>query len=463
MFYSIKKKSFSRKLLLLATALAAISSTSALAKTKSAKKPKLPETHLAFDQGSTLFFDKSSRISAATDCFPIHITQSGDVGVFYQYCPESAAAADYQSVKVSDNFTVPEALAPRFNFWRRVYSLWSKDTYVLHSAEYPEIVLEVGDFSRITAGDKTKSKIAKDFFKQRRRDYAKILVSMHHHRKDDPNTLPPTMRRIAKLMERITDHDKYLKVANNLRVQRGQRDFIAEGFGNASKYLPAIEKEFISVGVPVELSRIAFIESSFNLKAESKVGASGVFQIMPATGRQYRLKITDYIDERNDPVKAARAAAKLLALNYKISGSWPLAITGYNHGVNGIMRASRKAGSRDIGYLVKNHSGGAFGFASKNFYSGYLAILATLKQGDKIFPKVTTYAPLQFHSVRLPKSMNLAEVRKLHRVTNEEIFTYNHDISRRIVRAGGYLPAGYVLKIPDRNPKTEVAFSSVIK
>jgi membrane-bound lytic murein transglycosylase D len=257
------------------------------------------------------------------------------------------------------------------------------------------------------------------------------------------------MQRLARLMAHIKDPHKYLTAYHSLRLQRGQRDFIANGLTVAPKYLPAIEKEFSDQGIPVEISRLAFVESSFNLKACSKVGASGVYQIMPATGRQY-LKMFSGIDERNDPVKASRAAAKLLKLYHDMTGSWPLAITAYNHGVGGIRRAMRVVGSEDIIQLINRYRGNQFGFASKNFYASFLGVLATLKESGRIFPDVPRVNALAFTPVRLPKVMSIKELRKKYQMTLSEVQELNPDLSYHVVHSQGFLPRGYVLKVPTR-------------
>ena len=466
------KNSSSQMILLANAALAALVSfvTSDTVQARSAK-PAIIKHHTVaadfeLDQSAALFLEKTARISNAADCFPLHVSQIRQIATFYQFCSEAAAAAEMDSVNITENFAVSDELAPRFNFWRRIYSLYSKDSFVLHTAQYPEIVFEIADLSRIDSGDKTKSKLAQNFLKDRRRQYARVLISLHQNRRVDPAVmtpiLTPTMRRIITLMRHIDDPNKYIKAANSIRIQRGQRDFIADGFAMASRYLPAVEQEFVEQGVPLELSRLAFVESSFNLLAVSKVGASGVFQIMEGTARQFRMKIADQYDERNDPIKAARAAARLLRYNYATTGSWPLAITGYNHGAAGVMRAARESGHNDIEHLALKYSSRTFGFASQNFYCEFLAVLATLKDGRKVFPNAKLEAPIHFRVIRIGNPQSIAEIRKIHKVSNEELAIFNRDLSRRFIRSNAILPRGYMVKIPDRSPAGTVAFSSFL-
>ncbi len=400
------------------------------------------------DNDAVSFFNQTSNISNAPECFPVHIRQEQKIGVVYQFCSQDALEKDGDSVEISGQFVVHETIARRYNFWRRIYSLWGKDQYVMHIAQYPEVVLEALDASRL--GDQTgpiaKEIAVKKVARIQKEHYVRLLVSMHQNRKT-PELFTPAMIKLAASMAHIEDQNKYQVAAQSIRLQRGQRDFIAIGLAVAPKYLTHIEEEFKSQDIPVEIARLAFVESSFNLAAHSKVGASGVYQIMPATGKQY-LKMHSGIDERNDPIKASRAAAKLLRLNYKLTGSWPLAITAYNHGVGGIRRAVKTVGSDNIIDLINKYEGNAFGFASKNFYASYLGVLATLKESDRLFPEIAKVQPIAFSNLKLTKAMSIGEIKKKYNISSAQIAEFNPDISRPVIRSQGLLPKGYILKLP---------------
>ena len=109
-------------------------------------------------------------------------------------------------------------------------------------------------------------------------------------------------------------------------------------------FMPGITQILRAHGVPAIIASLPFVESMYNYRARSRVGASGVWQMMPGTARQY-LQMDAAVDARSDVWLAAEGAAKLLADNYQRVGSWPLALTGYNHGITGIARAVRQVGS----------------------------------------------------------------------------------------------------------------------
>jgi membrane-bound lytic murein transglycosylase D len=157
-----------------------------------------------------------------------------------------------------------------------------------------------------------------------------------------------------------------------LRVQGGLADTFYAASQRAELYLPLMEKIFRQAGLPTDLTRIVFVESMFNLKARSKVGASGFWQLMPGTARDY-IKVTRTRDERNSPLIATRAAAGVLRSNYNALKAWPLAVTAYNHGPGGMKRAMTKLKTKDLSEIILLYNSPSFGFASRNFYSEFLA------------------------------------------------------------------------------------------
>lgn len=414
----------------------------------------------AVDSDTVAFNALISSMDEVNECFPIHLRRTQDVGIDYLFCSDKALDADSESQKLTETFTVPSTLARRFNFWKRIYSLWTKDQYVLHVSVWPEVVLEAYDASFM--GGKRSAVVkeirVKKVAKTQRRHYKRLLQKMHQY-KNSPERFTPAMKRIARTMAHITDKNKYSIASQSLRTQRGQRDFIASGLATAPKYLPEIKKNFESQGIPAEIALLAFVESSFNLKARSKVGASGVYQIMPATGKQY-LKLHTGVDERNDPIKASLAAAKLLKLNYKLLGEWPLAVTAYNHGVGSMRRGVKQTGSTDMSILIKKYKNRSFGFASKNFFCSYLGVLATMKDVDIHFQDVKVPDQLAFRTTKLRASTSIRTISKKFGVSTSQIQTLNPDILPKTIRSRGALPKGFVLKLPSTKASPAALASS---
>ena len=156
--------------------------------------------------------------------------------------------------------------------------------------------------------------------------------------------MTPEQHTIFKSFRFIFEKNKF-KIAserNRLRMQLGQKDRFVLGIFFSGRYIREMEKIFREEKVPIELTRLPFVESSFNLYAYSKVGASGIWQFMRSTGRLFHLRIDNICDLRNDPLAATRAAARLLRMNYEMLKSWPLALTAYNHGPRGVSSIVKK-------------------------------------------------------------------------------------------------------------------------
>ena len=118
--------------------------------------------------------------------------------------------------------------------------------------------------------------------------------------------------------------------------------------GLAQYYMPIFEEAFRKYGLPLELKYMAIIESALNPLAVSRVGATGMWQFMHSTARNYGLRIDSYIDDRMDPVASVDAAARYLRDAYRIFGDWSLAISSYNCGSGNVNKAIKRAGRRDF-------------------------------------------------------------------------------------------------------------------
>jgi membrane-bound lytic murein transglycosylase D len=140
------------------------------------------------------------------------------------------------------------------------------------------------------------------------------------------------------------------RVLNYVELFQGRlRGFIQEGLDRGSQYLPMIHSVFRAEGLPLDLAYVPLIESAFKTNALSRVSAKGVWQFMRPTAREYGLKHDWYVDERSDPYKATRAAAKYLkALGDMFDGDWHLALASYNGGPGRVQRAMRRTGRDDF-------------------------------------------------------------------------------------------------------------------
>tara|TARA_Y100001970_G_scaffold238628_1_gene299976 strand:- start:257 stop:1864 length:1608 start_codon:yes stop_codon:yes gene_type:complete len=247
------------------------------------------------------------------------------------------------------------------------------------------------------------------------------------------------------------DLKKLRVMSRRIRFQRGMRDRYYEGLGRSYYYLDYIRKEFANQGIPEELAYLPHVESSFNFLAYSKVGAAGMWQFMRSTARLYKMKMNYLIDERRDPHLSTKAAGRLLKTNFKKLGAWPLAITAYNHGARSLLRAIKQLNTTDIGEIVKKYQGRRFGFASKNFYASFMAVVEISKRPEKYFGPQVKLTLEEVSEIKLPKTIKVRLLSKVLGVSLNKLQFLNPKIRPHVFRRNYKIPSGYNLKIPKKD------------
>lgn len=352
--------------------------------------------------------------------------------------------------RIPEVFKISSAMKKRVGFWFDIYTRYSSNFHVIHHVDYPWIVYKVIDTEKILNGEGhkwTKYHRAQALVKK---EAQKVRAELAHlSRIKSYEKLSEEQQRYYNILSELpgTRKSVFLKASLNVRAQLGQKDFFRKGVVAASKYLPLMEEIFAQYDLPVELTRLPLVESSFNENAVSKVGASGIWQFMPGIGKRF-LKVTDGIDERNSPLKATEAAAKLLLQNFKITKNWPFAITAYNHGPGGVLSASRKVRSNDLAVIIEKYSSERFGFASSNFFASYLAALHGEKYHEEIFGPLPKYPPHKSDIIRISTSFKAKTLADIVGITMEELRLFNPDLKARAITANSTLPAGYRVFLP---------------
>jgi membrane-bound lytic murein transglycosylase D len=120
-------------------------------------------------------------------------------------------------------------------------------------------------------------------------------------------------------------------------------------------YFPMFEEALAKKNVPLEIKYLAVVESALNPKAVSRVGATGLWQFMYQTGKQYNLGIDSYVDERSDPLKASDAAAQYMSNMYRIFGDWDLVLASYNSGPGNVAKAIRRSGGQENYWNIRKN------------------------------------------------------------------------------------------------------------
>ena len=126
------------------------------------------------------------------------------------------------------------------------------------------------------------------------------------------------------------------------------KGYLEDGLSRGAQYLPMIQEVFRAEGLPLDLAYVPLIESAFKPNALSRAKAKGIWQFMRGTALENGLKHDWYIDERADPEKATRAAAKYLKTLHRMFGDWHLALASYNGGPGRVQRAMKRSGRDDF-------------------------------------------------------------------------------------------------------------------
>jgi len=357
------------------------------------------------------------------------------------------------AIAASAHLPRPESMEHQIRFWRSIFAEYSRYQVVVHDTIDLGRIYSVIDFSDLAARGASPIELDRVLKEETELEVARIRALLRRmHEGVSPAALNPAERKIFDLVTtRDPRPDRFLIAADEtrLRTQRGIRERFEEGYRRARRYFPEMERIFREEGVPVELTRLPLIESCFNIHAYSKVGAAGAWQFMPETGRLF-MQVNDLVDERRDPITSTRAAARFLADNYRRLGTWPLAVTAYNHGPGGMARAVRELGTRDIATIVHYYQGPAFGFASRNFYAELLAALDVDRDHEKYFGPVPD-GPLPAVAVHvLSEPVDFAVAARLAGVDRSTLAELNPALLQPVVSGRSAIPRGYRLRLPER-------------
>jgi membrane-bound lytic murein transglycosylase D len=272
-----------------------------------------------------------------------------------------------------------QGLEDRIEFWKKVYTQYGQDDVIIHDRIRVNLIYD------IAVRGEQEAKV----------DTVEQAIEEIRSNLENPENLSPFAKQIR---DTIVANGVPLTAASlgdlreNVHTQLGIKERFRDGIIRSGRYLEAFQEIFDKEGLPLEITLLPLVESSFENRALSNAGAAGIWQFTRGTGRLY-LTVSRRIDERLDPAKATRAAARLLRDNYDALGSWPLAITAYNHGRAGMLRARSEVGSSDIIKVIDEYKGPLFGYASMNFYSEFLAAVEVYKNYEQYFGQLVLDQP----------------------------------------------------------------------
>jgi soluble lytic murein transglycosylase-like protein len=245
------------------------------------------------------------------------------------------------------------------------------------------------------------------------------------------------------------------------RLALDQRAATRGALERMAAYRPLILHELDARGLPADLIHLALIESHFVTGATSSAGAVGIWQLMPATARAHGLEVSEWVDERRDPIRSTRAAVRHLEWLHRRFGSWHLALAAYNAGdarVGGILR---DAGSRAAGDdLLYWRAQPLLPAETRAYVPKLLAASRIARAPERYgFERLEPRAPLRFRGVQVRGGVDLAAVARAIGVDPEEVYALNPHLLRRATPPGRSWPVR-VPPVTPRSPDTGVRLAS---
>ncbi|MDA8793467.1 transglycosylase SLT domain-containing protein [Bacteriovoracaceae bacterium] len=308
---------------------------------------------------------------------------------------------DYKD-QLDKDFEIKKYFADSVKFWFYIYTQFTSDFVVIHDKSNLSLIYNILDY-RDFKNDKInrwtlyhlRNRLVSGYtFKLKKTLLRMSKKSPGKYNSEEKILYDKIKAQNPSISKGRKRRSKYLTfLANNIRTQTGQRNLIRDGVLRAAPYLNHLTNMAKNFKIPPQLLAIPFLESSFNPRAASKVGASGIWQIMPYIAKKFFPKPFGegryQQDYRNNIVVASVGAFHLLRENKQILKHWDLAIPAYNSGTKHIQLAQKKFGKKkanSLEFILKNYKHPHIGFASKNFYSEFTALAYVLSYRDIIYP-----------------------------------------------------------------------------
>lgn len=339
----------------------------------------------------------------------------------------------------NDLFPRPPELENAVQFWTRVYTEVDTRSGFIHDSLHLNIV-----YQTIRLSDGVSSRERRRRVERANEATRAILTKLASGAREGLND---EEQRVLALFPDGTSNAEFRAAAGRLRFQLGQSDRFREGLVRSGTWKPHILEVLAKSGLPRELAALPHVESSFDPTAYSKVGAAGLWQFTRSTGVRY-MRIDHIVDERRDPFFATHAAARLLADNYSVIQTWPLALTAYNHGLAGMRRAVDQQKTSNIETIVAKYQSRSFGFASRNFYAAFLAALEIDTNPERFFPDLKIDPPSDTATIAVPAFMTVDALADALNLRENALRELNPALTDAVWAGDKYVPRGFELRVP---------------
>ncbi len=358
-------------------------------------------------------------------------------------CPASPT----KQPPAAEEFPIYGVIQPNVDFWIDIFTRYSKTDGVLHDAWDLSRIYEVLKLN--PARTRKAAKQNRQIKEKARNRHKAALLQLAKGR--PPAT--PLEKKVAAILGKTTKK-QFKRAAYNLRVQTGLKNQFKEGIIRSGALMDEFKRIFLSHGLPSDLLCLPSVESSFNTAAYSKFGAAGIWQFTRSTGKIY-MDIGYVVDERRDPFIATQGAARLLKRNFKALGSWPRAITAYNHGLNGMKRAKKK--HKTYPRIYTDYRGRSFKFASRNFYSEFLAAREVGKNYTRYFGNITLDRPVKNSRFTVQGFIPAPALARSLNLDMTILKKMNPALRKPVFNGRKYIPKGFELRLPKEMSPARIA------
>ena len=372
-----------------------------------------------------------------------------------------ALCSQVAQAQLTDEFPRPPELAEKVAFWRSVFAEYSQHQMLLHDRKHVTLIYKVLDFSDVAPLlNKDELRLHKRKVEKAEKEALRDILLAFAESPNTKNVAPQAQRIRQQLKDKgLFDAKNLRAIASDLRGQSGLREKTRDAIMRSGRYLPYMEKVFAEAGLPILLTRLPLVESSFNNAAYSKTGAAGMWQFMPGTARVY-MSYDEVGDERRDPWISTRAAAKHLSDDYALLQDWPLAVTAYNFGRYGIARGLDESGSTSLVELIERYDYPRWGFAAKNFYAEFLAAVDVERDALKYFGPLRRDAPDEFEEIETQHYVHYETLQRISQQHPERFHELNPSFSAAVQRGDLLVPPRKRIRVPrTKAPKFRSAYA----
>jgi membrane-bound lytic murein transglycosylase D len=358
----------------------------------------------------------------------------------------AGAGPSYATAPTDDPFPTWPQIESQVAFWIDIYTRYTTRQAVLHDSEFPEVVYAVVELGGAPSDDDRDYPETDREIMRLARERVEALLSGFEASESSAARLADVARQVHRAWQSLPEGRGRTEAARRVRAQRGQADRFRRSLVRSGRYLESFREIARRVGVPEDLVYLPHVESSFNPLARSHAGAAGLWQFMRGTARRY-LTVSRSLDQRLDPWVSAEAAFRFLQENHDALGSWPLAVTAYNHGLGGMLRAQKRFGT-DLQRIIEEYSARNFGFASKNFYAEFLAARQIARAPERWFGSLAMEPALRHERFTVPEYVQADALADQFNLRAARLRELNPALDPLVWESRALIPRGYDLNLP---------------